>query len=203
MKARDLIMFVAGCAVGGIGASLYLKDVYRRYAQEEIDSVIDRERHKREEVESLRAETEEDVKEESNIEKAQKAAKTAANKSSLTEYADIVKKEGYTDYNAITKPENEDKPMREVDPISYISSSDYGVDEEYEQIELVYYQDGILADEDGEIVDDIPATVGNEFDEHFQEFDDDDNAVYVQNDARKAYYVIYMSDEEYKEAFNV
>ena len=76
MKVRDLIIFVAGCAVGGIGASLYLKDVYRRYAQEEIDSVIDRERHKREtEACSYGRAVEDSTEDEERIEQAKEAAK--------------------------------------------------------------------------------------------------------------------------------
>ena len=89
MKARDLIIFVAG------GASLYLKDVYRRYAQEEIDSIIEREENRCERCDRY-DDTCEDVEEPTNeaIEQAQEAAKSNANKSSITEYANVIEKEG-------------------------------------------------------------------------------------------------------------
>lgn len=200
MKVRDLIIFVAGCAVGGIGASLYLKDVYRRYAQEEIDSVIDRERHKREtEACSYGRAVEDSTEDEERIEQAKEAAKNAANKSSITEYANVVKKEGYKDYSEYSKPEPVEEKEVNANPISYILPSEFGDEEAYEQIELTYYADGILADEEGDLVQDIDLTVGNEFDEHFGEYDD--AMVYIKNDVMKAYYMIYMSDDCYRDIF--
>lgn len=200
MKVRDLIIFVAGCAVGGIGASLYLKDVYRRYAQEEIDSVIDRERHKREtEACSYGRAVEDSTEDEERIEQAKEAAKNAANKSSITEYANVVKKEGYKDYSEYSKPEPVEEKEVNANPISYILPSEFGDEDAYEQIELTYYADGILADEEGDLVQDIDLTVGNEFDEHFGEYDD--AMVYIKNDVMKAYYMIYMSDDCYRDIF--
>ena len=200
MKVRDLIIFVAGCAVGGIGASLYLKDVYRRYAQEEIDSVIDRERHKREtEACSYGRAVEDSTEDEERIEQAKEAAKNAANKSSITEYANVVKKEGYKDYSEYSKPEPVEEKEVNANPISYILPSEFGNEDAYEQIELTYYADGILADEEGDLVQDIDLTVGNEFDEHFGEYDD--AMVYIKNDVMKAYYMIYMSDDCYRDIF--
>ena len=200
MKVRDLIIFVAGCAVGGIGASLYLKDVYRRYAQEEIDSVIDRERKKREtEACSYGRAVEDSTEDEERIEQAKEAAKNAANKSSITEYANVVKKEGYKDYSEYSKPEPVEEKEVNANPISYILPSEFGDEEAYEQIELTYYADGILADEEGDLVQDIDLTVGNEFDEHFGEYDD--AMVYIKNDVMKAYYMIYMSDDCYRDIF--
>ena len=200
MKVRDLIIFVAGCAVGGIGASLYLKDVYRRYAQEEIDSVIDRERHKREtEACSYGRAVEDSTEDEERIEQAKEAAKNAANKSSITEYANVVKKEGYKDYSEYSKPEPVEEKEVNANPISCILPSEFGDEEAYEQIELTYYADGILADEEGDLVQDIDLTVGNEFDEHFGEYDD--AMVYIKNDVMKAYYMIYMSDDCYRDIF--
>ena len=200
MKVRDLIIFVAGCAVGGIGASLYLKDVYRRYAQEEIDSVIDRERHKREtEACSYGRAVEDSTEDEERIEQAKEAAKNAANKSSITEYANVVKKEGYKDYSEYSKPEPVEEKEVNANPISYILPSEFGDEDAYEQIELTYYADGILADEEGDLVQDIDLTVGNEFDEHFGEYDG--AMVYIKNDVMKAYYMIYMSDDCYRDIF--
>ena len=200
MKVRDLIIFVAGCAVGGIGASLYLKDVYRRYAQEEIDSVIDRERHKREtEACSYGRAVEDSTEDEERIEQAKEAAKNAANKSSITEYANVVKKEGYKDYSEYSKPEPVEEKEVNANPISYILPSEFGDEDAYEQIELTYYADGMLADEEGDLVQDIDLTVGNEFDEHFGEYDD--AMVYIKNDVMKAYYMIYMSDDCYRDIF--
>lgn len=202
MKARDLIIFVAGCAVGGVGASLYLKDVYRRYAQEEIDSIIEREENRCERCDRY-DDTCEDVEEPTNeaIEQAQEAAKNNANKSSITEYANVIEKEGYKDYSAISKPESKEEKSAKEEPISYIPPSEFGAEGEYEQIELTYYADGILADDEGEVVSDVAASVGWEFDEHFGEFEE--TTVYVKNDTMKAYYVVAMSEDEYAEVFDV
>ena len=69
------------------------------------------------------------------------------------------------------------------------------------RLELTYYADGILADDEGEVVSDVAASVGWEFDEHFGEFEE--TTVYVKNDTMKAYYVVAMSEDEYAEVFDV
>lgn len=204
MKPRDLLMFVAGCVAGCVGASLYLKPKYEQYAQEKIDSI--KEREERWKKGNCHMDISEDVEEyaddqnEERIVKAQEAARNNANKSDITDYKTIVKENGYRDYNSISKPENEDQETK-VDPISYIPPNLYGLDDDYEQIELTYYMDGILADECGDVVDDIQAKVGNEFDDHFGEYED--TVVYVKNDELKTYYVISMSDDEYREIFDM
>lgn len=52
---------------------------------------------------------------------------------------------------------------------------------------LTYFADGILADECGEIVDDVEEIIGDGLD-HFGEYEDD--SVFVRNDAKRCDYEI-------------
>ena len=69
---------------------------------------------------------------------------------------------------------------------------------DYETISLTYFQNGgILVDELGELVNDIEGTVGLEFHEHFGEYTDDPDTVYVRNDRLEVDYEIQLDIGEY------
>lgn len=79
----------------------------------------------------------------------------------------------------------------------YISPNEFGDDPDYDLITMTYYTDDVLADDSDYRVDNIGETVGDEFVEHFGEYDDD--AVYVRNDLTKCYYEILRSLKSYSE----
>ena len=70
-------------------------------------------------------------------------------------------------------------------------------DEEYEQISLTYYADGVLADENDEVIEDVEDAVGIDSLNHFGEYEDD--SVFVRNDARKCDYEILLDQRTYSE----
>lgn len=78
-----------------------------------------------------------------------------------------------------------------------ISPEEFGEDEEYEQITLIYYSDGVLADEEDELVDDVEETVGVESLNYFGKYEED--SVFVRNDERKAEYEILRDPKSYEE----
>ena len=69
-----------------------------------------------------------------------------------------------------------------------IPPEDFGENEDYETISLIYYEDEVLTDDMDEPIDDIENTVGLGYDTHFGEYEDD--TVYVVNDRLKCYYEI-------------
>lgn len=78
----------------------------------------------------------------------------------------------------------------------YILEPDqFGDEPDYEQISLVYYADGKLADEDDDLVENIPFILGSEWQERFDKYDED--VVYVRNDARRCDYEISRDYREY------
>ena len=78
-----------------------------------------------------------------------------------------------------------------------IDPRDFGMDEDYEEVSLLYHADGYLTDEDNVLVDDIETTVGFKCLDTFGEYESD--AVYVQNDELKTYYEILRVDSNYSD----
>ena len=92
--------------------------------------------------------------------------------------------------------DEEEKPVSEAGPY-VIPPEQFGDDEEYEQISLTYYADGVLADENDEVIEDVEDAVGIDSLNHFGEYEDD--SVFVRNDARKCDYEILLDQRTYSE----
>lgn len=98
-------------------------------------------------------------------------------------------------------PSSEDKlkdiSLREgpyvIEPLQFGEHEDEG----YNCIELYYFDDGILADDRGRIVDDISITIGEDCLSHFGEYEND--AVYVRNERLLVDYLVYKQDETYQD----
>lgn len=76
-----------------------------------------------------------------------------------------------------------------------ISPDEFGQDESYETISLTYYADGVLADDDDEMVEDVENLVGFDSLNHFGEYEDD--SVFVRNDRLKCDYEILLDHRKY------
>lgn len=186
MKAKDLLIFTVGVAVGATTAWKLLKDRYALLAQEEIDSV----------KEALsRKEQEEPVDEDSPMQKAM----AAKEKPDITEYVSKVKDMGYVDYSDISKNKNDntEEDSQTVDKPYVITPDEFDEYDDYDTIELTYYSDQVLADENNEIVDDVEDIVGFESLNHFGEYEDD--SVFVRNDRLKCDYQILLDSRKYSD----
>lgn len=128
---------------------------------------------------------------------AKSKAEQAKNKPDLPDLAEYTRKlseGGYTNYS------NSALPM--VDPVEkcpahVITPDEFGENEEYDQVSLTLYADGILADEDDNIVE-AEETVGTESLNHMGDYEDD--AVHVVNPKLKIYYEILEDIRSYKDA---
>ena len=80
----------------------------------------------------------------------------------------------------------------ELEPKPYVISPEEvgNTDEDYDLISLNYYEDGVLADDWDEPIEDIDKVVGKDSLTHFGEYEDD--SVYVRNDRLKCEYEILM-----------
>ena len=185
-------MFLGGAAVGG-GVTYFvvnkkLENKYAEISQKEIDSVKARFTIPRVE---LKKEKDTKTKEESPL---KQLVERATNKPELTEFARKI--ENYTSYsnksedNAKLEHKNKAKPY-------VISPDEFGEDEEYDQIELTYYSDGVLADEDDTILN-INEVIGKGSIDHIGDYEDD--AVHVKNEARKVYYEVLVDSRSYEDA---
>ena len=155
---KIIFSFVIGAAVGSVVTYKLIKTKYEQIAQEEIDSV--KEVYSRKKSKQI-IETEEPV--------------DFAN-DDYEEYANILSEEQY-----VKKGGSDMKPK-------IIPPEDFGENEDYETISLIYYEDEVLTDDMDEPIDDIENTVGLGYDTHFGEYEDD--TVYVVNDRLKCYYEI-------------
>lgn len=169
-KFSGCIAFAAGTAVGAAGAWYYLKDKYARIADEEIAA-----------VKEAYAKEREKLAEEATVVTAVKNM----DKGDIAEYTKRLQSAGYTDYSSIA--ESARKEPKPSDAPYVISPDEFGEFEDYTKVSLTYYEDGVLADECGEEVDDVEEIVGDGL-EHFGEYEED--SVFVRNDAKRCDYEI-------------
>ena len=76
-----------------------------------------------------------------------------------------------------------------------IPPDEFGELDEYETIDLVYYADKVLTDDDDQLVEDINNVVGFSSLESFGVYEDD--AVFVRNDRLKCDYEILLDQRNY------
>lgn len=173
--------FILGIGVGAYVTYVYIKDMYAAIAQEEINSV------KEAYAEKAKSIRKENITEDEKKEKADKAK----NKPDISEYAAKIKESGYTNYSEMSQEDND------VEAPYTIVPEDYGENDEYETISLTYYSDGVLTDEDDEVITNPSELVGRDFASHFGDYEDD--SVFIRNDNRKIDFEILMDYGTYQE----
>lgn len=200
------IIFISGVAVGSFVTWRLLKEKYIRQTQEEINEVREHYRKKKES---------EEVTVDSN-------GSTETNeKPDLIAYAAKLTKNGYIDYtdpksivkatgdtiDAVVQKTDEESldPVILNDP-SYqppyiISPEDFAIDDEYTIVNLNYYIDGVLTDEDDNIVENVDDVVGLENLNHMGEYEDD--ALHIRNENYKCEYEILLSRRLYHDTTEV
>lgn len=187
MSNRSLFSlgFIIGAASGATVAWYLLKDKYETLAQEEIDS-----------VKEVFARREQEMKDETVKRNVAEGIKDSdRTKPDLKEYAEQLKKNGYTRYSDLSADDGgvSDKQTKPY----VIPPEQFGDNEEHEQISLTYYADGVLADENDEVIEDVEDAVGIDSLNHFGEYEDD--SVFVRNDTRKCDYEILLDQRTYSE----
>ncbi len=176
--------FLLGMGIGSYVTYMYIKDMYADIAQEEIDSV------KEAYAEKMNNLNKNDISDNEKKERADKAK----NKPDIAEYAAKLKDSGYTNYSDMSKEEdNMEAPY-------VISPEEYGDNDEYDTISLTYYSDGVLTDENDEVITNPGELVCNDFASHFGDYEDD--SVFVRNDKRMIDFEILMDYRTYQEVLN-
>ena len=179
-KLSYLLVFAAGALIGSAATWYFVKDKYEKLAQEEIDSVKETFKKSYEDQE---------VKHEEEIHKVENKYYNAL----AQDY----------NYEKKSRPEtileeDEEEEVRKMDEPYVIKPYEFGDYIDYEQISLLYFADGVLADEDTlDVIDDVDETVGEYFADHFGEYEED--SVYVRNDAKRCEYEILKDERQYKD----
>lgn len=178
-----------GLLLGGACSFILCNTVIRnKYEQQLLEDVESAKVEYRRLVKELKK------KQEAEIAEAEKSIKSKANlnKPALdiqrTQYMSIAK-----EYGEVTKHEPE---LR----IEVIAPEDFGLMDEdgFTSEELMYYADGVLVNENDEVIEDPETLVGTEFADHFGEYEDD--SVYIRNFTDKIDFCILKSLKTYKEA---
>ena len=175
------VIFTVGAVIGSAVTYKLLETKYKRIAQEEIDSVKEAFFEMR--SESINREETEDAR-----------PKVANEKSSIKDYTTMVKDCGYSDSNNIKKEETNVNSAPRVIPPDEFGEEDYTV------ISLSYYADGVLADDWDKVIKDVASTVGEDFVNHFGEYEDD--SVFVRNDELETDYEILRDTRNFSDVVN-
>ncbi len=177
------VIFTVGAVIGSAVTYKLLETKYKRIAQEEIDSVKETFFEMR--SESINREKTEDIQ-----------PKVANEKSNIKDYATVVKDSGYSDSNNAKKEETN---VNSVPRPRVIPPDEFG-EEDYAVVSLSYYADGIIADDWDKIVEDVASTVGEDFVNHFGEYEDD--SVFVRNDELETDYEILRDTRNFSDVVN-
>lgn len=193
--------FLLGAAAGAAGAWYILKDRYAQIAQEEIDSVKEAFLRRYSDPKKKDDSLTEDISDEKPEEEP-----TRATDMIKQEADEIIEKHDYTAYS--TKPDISEVAKQvlskkengvKVDAPYIIPPEEFGEFEDYETIELTFFKDHIIADDELEIVEEVDRIIGFESLNHFGEYEDD--AIFVRNDSLKCDYEVLLDDRTYAEAF--
>ena len=211
-KIINLIIFTVGAAIGSAVTWKIVKDRYEKIVQEEIKSVkeVFYDRFNDSNEESSSEESGDEMSEEdpisdyrkinwdeledldpSELEEEEYQADYAG--AVVSKYEDIanIYKEGGAD----NMPSSEPREPYIIEPI------EFGELDGYKTFELTYYEDGILEDEDYEIVRNPEEILGPDALGSFGEYEDD--SVFVRNERLRADFQILKDYRTYDEARSI
>lgn len=174
----SFLIFATGATIGSVVTWKLIEERYKRIAQEEIDSMDEYYRDKY----GVEEDSEEEVDE---------------HQIDIREYAKKLADEQYVNYSNLTKDyegvDNVEKPY-------VIPPEECGELDGYSVITLYYHADGVLTDDQNEIVEDVDDVVGADFSDHFGEYEDD--SVVIRNDAKRVDYEILYDPSTYQSSIN-
>lgn len=160
MNAKIIVAFILGAAAGVASSMLYFKTKYEQKADAEIQEIRD--------LYAKKTETEEkkeDVPVTSHqVSKADDLHVTARRVSEYTKYIPKTETDQTEEPKDGIHVERIDfAPMKNPNPPKpyLIDSSDYGQDDNFDPLCWEWYTDGVLANENDEIVDDIQEWIGD------------------------------------------
>lgn len=178
-----VVIFAAGAVIGSAVTWKVVKTKYERIANDEIAEMREYVRSKQEPKEAV--EPEKPIVDIQEVEKNE-YVKLVSN------YLEQINEN--EEKGGAEEVEEECKPY-------VISPEDYGEEEDYDTVTLTYYADGVVEDDQCNIMPDPEEILGEGFADHFGEFTED--SVYVRNDQLKIDYEILYDLRTYVEANSI
>lgn len=180
-------IFSIGAALGALVTWQYLKPKYERMVQDEVNEF-------KKDWSGRDAETTECPDEESRImdldelerkrDELHEMSEQYGNIIEDNKYAEVLKKGG-------SNSMKDDEPYV-ISPLKFAEQ-----DDDYDVISLTYHADGVLVDDKGELIENAEFIVGTEFPEHFGEYTEDPDTVYVRNERLMTDYEIQRDLDTY------
>lgn len=177
-----ILIFAVGAAVGSAVTYKYLKTKYDDILKEELESMRE-----------FYAEKYNDYSDEEGQEGEDAPAESDVMNDIRRTYAAIAQTNNYITKEQAAEIDNVDKPY-------VIDADDYGEYADYSLTNLTYFADKILADDTGEIIDNVAETVGADL---WDLFPDDDDTVFIRNDKLMSDYEIQKDYRTYDEVFYI
>lgn len=183
-----IAIFTAGAAVGSAVTWKLIKEKYEQMAREDIQSVRDYYANKYKEVEETPDETPEEEEDDEEVDQFDV-------EDELEDYYELVDSLGYGGDNHISGKggsEQSDDPR-------VITPDEFAELDNYEVRSLLYFADGVLTDDDNNIIEDVDSLVGKDALTHFGEYEDD--SVFVRNDELATDFEILLEPRHYKDLY--
>lgn len=190
--STKMFIFAAGILTGSLCTWYSTKKYYEKIANDEIESM--------KEWLARRVEEQDERAEEQTPDPAANPVSPSV-KPNLMEYAAMVKDLGYTDYSRrqeTPEPEKEEEEVDEMDKPYIIEPDEFG-ECDYEEVSLTHYADGVLTDEQDNPIEDVDGMVGEDYAEHFGEYEDD--SVFVRNERLQTDFEILADQRNYSDLY--
>ena len=184
---KNLFIFAVGAAAGAVATWKLLNDKYEKLYHEEVEAYKEYHKEKSEKAEP---------ESKSEPEQKKEAPKTDTSDPLMDKLRDTVERAGYTDYS--TTKEKQEPEEKDIRPY-VIRPEELGDQIGYDVIELTYYADGVVAEED-DVMDDVDEVIGIDSLGHFGQFEED--AVCVRNDRLKCDYQILLDERKYSDVID-
>ena len=186
MNRSNVVPFVAGAVLGSAWAWLIAKRYYEKISQVEIASV------KKTFHELLNRRS-------ANLAENAAVPESPANdipepKTDEQESAKKPREKNRVNYAGYSAKINDERPANRP---YVIRPDEFACFDDYSQISLTYYADGVLADDDDKPMEAYSETVGEDFADHFGEYEDD--AVYIRNERLRCDFEILRDRNTYEE----
>lgn len=184
MKGKIVLAGIIGAAVGAVASYFFTRRYYEGIIYDETKIGVSEEKEDKPEA------NEETSPIDSTVPEIIAYANEIAKKRERKDYSKAVA-------NTVDDMQSEVKPLqKKSNAIRSIPYIEYGDNEDYEEKVLYLYSDGIIADEDDEILEEVEQTLGPNPKEHIDEFDTGDMCYFV-NDNQEMYYELYLSEKRY------
>lgn len=185
-------IFSVGAALGAIATWQYLKPKYERMVQDEV-SEFKKDWSERE-GKKIKCPDDDESRVMDIHELEQKRAEL---REMAKQYDNILEENKYTQVLEKGGSNMKDDEPYVISPLKFAEE-----DEDYDVVSLTYHADNILVDDMGELIEDAESIVGTEFPEHFGEYTEDPDTVYVRNERLMTDYEIQRDLDPYAASVN-